>query len=473
MHAKIQRCLLFVFALAFTMKGYTQTDRDYIISRLRLFYIPTPNTTTTIIPIPVSRVLDTTVANIFGTSSNNNMDQFAEFLKQLFRPVGKGGQPFLQKYTASILRLNNKIVYMQIYNDFNTGLNATAVSNFNPCLGSSNEVWPCAWNLVNATDAATVKQRDTMIGYISMGEQYFRNNGITIGRRTYLHELMHTQDHSDRREHLWSVQSTGQSYSYGADNVHYFTELVPNLSATYKEGIANSFTYIYSTAEETSVKNWFAENGEFVVETTPGGGAVATADCFYNAIKSTNPPGAGRNPDAARFNNSIVSNYKLYRIAELPSKYIIHNEQIIGIIASKYAAKVGFDKFMAALRQTNADVTWVSTSAVAQLIKNMCIQALPAGKSISDVANSSQAQMPYLLPMALADYFTYYRSTSEADFKAIFENLLPDAWVDLYWTGGKDFVRSAAKFNMSGGKPSGTQKVEEHLTAIATILGIK
>ena len=58
-------------------------------------------------------------ANIFGSSGNSNMDRCAEFLKQLFKPVSSGGMPDLQRYTASIIRFNNKIVNMYFFNDFN------------------------------------------------------------------------------------------------------------------------------------------------------------------------------------------------------------------------------------------------------------------------------------------------------------------------------------------------------------------
>jgi hypothetical protein len=50
---------------------------------------------------------------------------------------------------------------------------------------------------------------------------------------------------------------------------------------------------------------------------------------------------------------------------------------------------------------------------------------------------------PYLIPLAYADYFTAYRSQSKDDYKSIFENMLPQEWVDLYWDGYKDAVRSA------------------------------
>lgn len=441
------------------------SDRDYIISKVRVFYVANPNSATIAInQVSASAIINDT--NIFGTTNNNNMDKCAEFVKQLFKPVSNGGMPDLQRYTANIIRLQNKIVYLYFFNDFQNPMTQAAKTNYGFCLSSSNFVWPCAWHLTTGAIA------DTISGVVSMGEQYFRDNSITIGRRTFLHEMMHTQDEADRREHLWYSVPAAQSFSYGSDNVHYYVELTPNITATYKEGIANTFTYLYSNAERRETIRWFAENGECIVETARPAHIPASM-WLYSSISSTNPPGLGRTPTSPRYNRSIVSNYKIYRIAELSSQYIIHNEKIMGIIASEYSKKVGFAKFISALKQTNSDVSQVSTSPLAQLIKNFCLTALPAGLTVQQVTAVSRAEMPYLYPLALVDYFTYYRTNSKEEYSALFEGLLPEVWVDLYWTAGRLITREAAPFTMRNGKPSGVQRTEEHIAAIATALKVE
>lgn len=441
------------------------SDRDYIISKVRVFYIANPNSSTVV----VNRISAATIinnANVFGTSGNSNMDRCAEFLKQLFKPVADGGMPELQKFTANIIRLNNKIIEIYLFNDFGTAMTPAAETRYGFCRSAANSVWPCAYHIRNVPGA------DTVSGWVKMGEQYFRDNGITIGRRTFLHEMMHTQDESDRREHMWYSTAAAQSFSYGSDNVHYFVELTPNITATYQEGIANTFTYLYSRAERRETIRWFAENGECIVETARPA-PIPASMWLYSAISATNPPGAGRTPASPRYNSSIVSNYKIYRIAELSSKHIIHNEKIMGIIASEYSNKVGFTKFISALRQTNRDVANVSTSPLAQLIKNFCLTALPSGLTVQDVTAVSRAEMPYLYPLALVDYFTYYRTNSKEEYRALFENLLPEVWVDLYWTAGRLITREAAQFTMRNGSPSGVQRTEQHIAAIATALRVE
>jgi hypothetical protein len=442
------------------------TDRDYILAKMRVFYIPNINATGSPAIYRISSNTIINSANIFGTTGNSNMDRCAQFLQQLFKPVSQGGMPDLQRYTANIMRLNNKLVYMYLINDFSQTITTQAETRFDICTSADRHVWPCASHFTDEPGS------DSISGNIKMGEDYFRTNGITIGRRTYLHELMHTQDPSDRREHMWYSAVSNRSFSYGSDNVHYYVELTPNITATYQEGIANTFTYLYSNSERNSTLEWFAENGECVVETARP--AIVPASVWlYSLISASNPPGPGRTPTSPRYNANIVSNYKIYRLAELPSRFILQNEKIIGIIAAEYSNKVGFTKFMRALQTTNRVVTNVSTSPIARLIENFCITALPNGLTVREVTAVSRNQMPYLYPLALIDYFTYYRTQSKVEFRALFENLLPEVWVDLYWTAGKDIVRNAARFNMTNSQPSGIQPVNEHIDFIVKALGVR
>ena len=73
---------------------------------------------------------------------------------------------------------------------------------------------------------------------MTLGQAAF--NGGTAGSATgtFIHELVRTQDRSDRREHMFTISRS--SHSYGADGTHYDVEAVPNLAATYQEGIANA-----------------------------------------------------------------------------------------------------------------------------------------------------------------------------------------------------------------------------------------
>ena len=445
----------------------TVTDRDYIASKFRVYYVPQPNAATPLYyTIPISSIVANDI--IFSTASNDSMNNSLRILRQLFRPLSAGGNRWLQRHTANVLRISNKIVLMVLYNDVGTSVTAAAEARLNVCIsGTARSVWPCAFF---DRDANGIPNADTA-GIIKMGEQYFIDNGLSAGRTTFIHELMHTQDPSDRREHIWFSTRLRRSFSYGSDNIHYFTELTPNITATYKEGIANSFTYLYNTTEKNEALAWFAENGDCVVETARPA-HIEASQWLYSEISSRTPPGRGRAPSAAAYNANIVRNYRVYRIAELSARHILHNEKIMGIIAAQFAEKFGYTKFISAIRHTNAAVTAVSTSPLAQLINQFCIEALPAGVEIRDIIGVSRADESFLYPLALVDYFTYYRTRSQAEFRQLFENLIPETWVELYWVNGKDAVRGAAPFTMTNGQPSGTQNITQHLSAIAAALGM-
>lgn len=463
--------LLLLFSAIFFITGvaFSQTDRDVIISKLRIYYVANPNTSNLWYG-PYSSDSIMSSQNLFGPSAVANMDSMQSFLRALYRPVAQGGSARLQQYVASILRINNKKVIFKVVNDINAAITTAAENSWGLCGSGSaanRYVWPCAMHLQDANG----RDNPDTAGMISIGERYFRMTGTLASRATFLHELMHTQDASDRREHIWFSRRLSRSFSYGNDEVHYFEELIPNVTATYQEGIANAFSFLYYTTERNEAMAWFAENGECLIETNRPS-HISARDWLYSILISRTPPLRGRTPPSSHYNADIVSRYKVFRIAELPAKHILHNERIIGLIATMYAQTIGYSKFMSAIRHTNTVVEGVSTSPFAQLINNFCTEALPAGQSLSDVARSSKTSMPYLFPLALVDYFSYYRSNSQAEYRALFENLIPEDWVDLYWVGAKDFVRRAAPFVMNNGVPSATQNISQHMTAIKAALGM-
>lgn len=464
------KTFLFLFPVVFFIQkpAFSQTDRELIVAKLHVYYAPNPNTSN----LMYRRLPDSIISsrNLFGPSASANMDSMQSFLRVLFRPVSQGGSSRLQQYVASILRINNKIVVFQVVNDINAAITSAAETNWGLCGSGSaanRYVWPCASHF---QDNNGRDNRDTA-GTISIGERYFRMTGVLASRATFLHELMHTQDASDRREHIWFSRRHSRSFSYGNDEVHYFEELIPNVTATYQEGIANAFSFLYYATERNEAMSWFAENGECLIETNRPS-HISASIWLYSILTSLNPPLRGRTPPRSHYGADISNRYKVFRIAELPAKHILHNERIIGLIAAMYAQTIGYSKFISAIRHTNTTVEGVSTSPFAQLINSFCTEALPSGLSLSDVARSSRSQMPYLFPLALVDYFSYYRSNSQSEFRALFENLIPADWVDLYWVGAKDMVRRAAPFVMNNGVPNGTQNISQHITAIKTALGM-
>ncbi|MEO5564254.1 MAG: hypothetical protein ABIR18_12485, partial [Chitinophagaceae bacterium] len=214
--------LIITGAFLIPLISLSQSNRDFIAQKIRINYIPHPNTPPhEIIRIPVNRVLATS-GYIFGTTSESGMTVCAKFLKHLLRPIGSGaddGQPLLQETIAGILRITGDSIVINIYKD-DQPLNAYAKAEYlmDPNY-TDTHVWPAAWrDDVNPDPGARgiIHQ-----GNIHFGENFAGDNGIVEMRRTFVHEMMHTQDFSDVRLHIWGA------FRYGSSDGHYGFELIP------------------------------------------------------------------------------------------------------------------------------------------------------------------------------------------------------------------------------------------------------
>jgi hypothetical protein len=456
--------LFTVIAIGLTTNCYSQTDREIIAQKIRIRYIPHPNTgPQEIIRIPVSRVLAD--GFIFGTSSESGMNVCARFLKHLLRPVGRNaddGQPLLQQTVANTLRITGDSVVVDIYHDDQV-LNAYAKTQYlnDPQYGDDH-VWPAAWR----DDTGPGADGRNHTAHIQFGENFAHEYGITEMRRTFVHEMMHTQDFSDVRTHIWG------RFRYGTDGGHYGFELLPNAADAFGEGIANSMTYIYSRISRNEVLRWFANNDYCIIEMPPADDVIrrnrlpARDEWIYTQVSRTNPPGAGLVSSEPSFRG-----YRVYRLAEMPSRFLMQNEQIMGMIGAEYALKIGRNKYFQAIRSGNGRLFRVSTSAHARWFEALSNEAIPDGITMNDIRTTSRESQPYFFALALADYFTYYRSTTLEQFKAMFENSLSADWASAYWTAGKDIVRRAAPITLTGGRPP-VLNVQQNIDAIATALGI-
>ncbi len=451
------KILLLAFIGIYTGASYAQADRTTLRDKLRFYYIANPSTTTSVL-LDNAQIFSGTEAGPFWT--NSNMGRAQALVRALLRESANGGDGQLQFLAARIIRVINKPVRVYFYDDTG-GLNSTARTNWGMCLdnpsAASPKAWPCANNQSTADDwdadiarcmgnAVPARLDGSWAGYMHLGAHHLNANQLSWTKGTFIHELVHTQDFSDSRLHLFWVN--GANYRYGLDGTHFTVEAVPNLAMTYKEGIANTITLLYEGNVAQQRFNWFSTNGDLWVELNPN--PVNTGPgSIHRCITATSP-----SPDAWLYNQIIASGvrertrntagtYAAFRIRDLRPKFIIHNEFILALIFSEYTRHISLNKFMQALEMSNNQLYRVSASGIATLFNNMCTVGLPPGQTLASVSNQSIAgPNKHLLPLAYADYFTGYRATTKDQFKEIFENMLPQGWVDLYWDGERAHVRS-------------------------------
>lgn len=446
-----------------TMAGAAPAPKDVVKQKLSFRYVANPNAN----PPDVVEIQDN-AAIAAGTEtgafwSNDAMEPLQELVRALLRDDTE-----LQRYVAAVLGITNRPVLVVMLDDSapltatmaapGGGTDTVAFIRWAACLDTGNRAWPCARRL---PDSAAFG------GSMTLGPYVFQGVPPAAVRSVFLHELVHTQDRSDWREHIFTA--AGRSYSYGADGDHQHEEVIPNTAMTYAEGIADAIQFLYQPDLATLGFSWWATNGIIWVDKPPAGGPPI-ASWLYDTIKKVQPPvpeiqpitvppapsatDPNRAEKLARRQQIMDWNkaYAYYEVRSLPPNLIMQNEHVLALVLSEWERNMSFDGLMAALKTTNGRVTDVCASATATLIE--------------ELAKSSGTGTQRLVPLAYIDYFTAYKAKDEAEFAAIFDGLLSkERWITPYFAV-RDKVKAAA--------PQTAAKPPEFgdLTSIAMALGV-
>lgn len=481
----IQKSSFLILCLLFMGNSFAQNDRSILKDKFRFIYIANPNSTNSII-LNNNQIYNGNETGAFWT--NSNMRRSQALIRALLRDNGNGGDQTLQYFASKIVKIVDKPVLVYLYDDTNVTLTSASISHWGLCADDPNsanpKAWPCANNQSLADDFSQNIARclgnpdpgrtdDRWGGYMHLGAHHLNAHPVIWTKGTFIHELVHTQDISDNRMHMFWVN--GSNFRYGLDGNHYGIEAVPNLGMTYKEGIANTITLLYDNTKSTDMFNWFKDNEALIVEINPN--PVGTGPGNVHRCRDVTHP----SPDAWLYNVMIdagetslrtvnvpsgsTNQYAVFKIRDVAPKFVVHNEFILAMIFSEYAHHISLGRFISALRYSNDQLFRVCASGVALLFENMCIEGIPEGETLASLSQSQSGitEKKYLLPLAFADYFTSYRSQTKSDFEAVFENALPQGWIDLYWDTARTTVRNAVPI---------TTPERGDLTDIAIALGV-
>lgn len=436
----------------------------YLIDKLRFYYVENANQGTDSRVVLLNNEL-IFAGKSFGDKwerflsgegmyfwSNNQMEHAQKLVRALLCDQKKGGDYALQSYTYQICKILNKPVQIWLYNDNNIRLNNVARTTYWCSRDTERKVWPTGMSFKDD------KEKE-WAGILHMGEVNMRSNGMSWAKYVFVHELMHTQDHSNNGAHLYYSKAAKKDYRYGSDEDHWLKEAVPSIFWAYKEGIAQAVSFLYNREEMSEYFNWFANNEYMYVETTLDSKATDISDdvWIYNQIKKV----AG---EGDVLPGEDKANYRGYKIRNLPARFIVHNEVIIGLMLAKYVEHINLYKFIRAVKQTNPIARKENQQSLAVLIEKLCTLGLPADQTLDEVFGITTGEPKlYLLPLAYIDYFTGYSAQTKADYQAIFDGKLSQQWVDLYWDWMKDAIRNEV---------SATHPKYDDLTTIAMILDI-
>jgi hypothetical protein len=424
----------------------SEADRNYIRNKLTFFFVANPNAAgAAASTVDVDAVLKSTGTTAFYTSAT--LAKFRDMIKALVGagPVANAGDlDILQQVVASTLKITGKPIGVYLIDD--SGAKVTNQANqdkFGICLDDSTnrQAWPCA-------SAYTEDDRDKHAwgGNLTLGSWHFKNSAQFAALQdciaTSCHELMHTQDLSDMRLHIFGA------FMYGNDQTHYDVEATPDMALTYMEGIANFAAYWYNSNAFREANEWFTANGYLLVEKVVPPGEKAPELLLYKELQKAGI--SEISPAPANYSANIRANYAFYKIRSLPAKVIVQNEQIVSLALHTHAFYTSFDNVMAAIKDINPSTYRTSSSAWAAVIGRLCTRALPPGRTVAQLGRAEYKEpKKYFLPLAICDYYTSFRSTNKSEFKAVFEDwptIVP--WVDAYWdSGARDDVKHAVKVN--------------------------
>lgn len=401
-------------------------DRTYILSKLKFYYVANPNTDTTKSLLTLSSSA-TDPRAVFG--GNAAMAPMVTFLKSLLNNPANGGDESFQFAFKELLKIRDKVLAVFMYNDA-VPFNNFAKNTFINCTDAAGYEWPCATN----------SKTGPYFGKIHIGQHFFTSVTATNAKWVLLHELTHTQDMSDFPQHAFVVNNTW--YHYGADGGHSFDEAVPSMGFAFMEGIANAFAYQFGGAQTygPTLSTWFTPTREIRVET----------------VTPTVAPTPGAHPDIwlyAQLQAAGVTpvrtsgNYAFYRISQLPARFIVHNEMVIANILLAYMEHISFRRVATALKTYNQGSASVfsGTGTLQTMMTTLCQAGLP--ESMRAQSFPSCANFPdrkeYLLPLAYADYFTGFSSTSLTAFNQLFDNGMNADLIQCYWNN-RAAVKAAA-----------------------------
>jgi hypothetical protein len=260
---------------------------------------------------------------------------------------------------------------------------------------------------------------------------------------------------SDFPQHPFYVG--GRWYHYGSDGSHSYGEAIPSMGFAFMEGIANAFAYQYAGGQTygPNISGWFIPTRVISVEmATPTPAPGASPDIWlYSQLQA-----AGITPI------STGGGYAHYRLSQLPARILVHNEMIITNILYEYMNHISTIRVLRALKTYNSGSVFSGTGNLQTMMTVLCQAGLPESMQAQSFPSCSDFpdRKEYLLPLAYADYFTGFSTTSATAFNQLFDNGMNADLIQCYWNN-----RTAVKTSCTG-----VTTFSRAATEIAIALGI-
>lgn len=373
---------------------------------------------------------------------DSDVPQLHEIVRSLLGPPGDATTARFQRYVAALLDVRGKRVAVYLIDDLGQVLQdggANARRRYGASIDQSEKrVWP----------SARTRREGALAGSFSTGA--YNLESLADARSTFLHELTHIQTATDMRSHLFRVRARDWNFRYGKDGTHYLTEVLPDLTSAYSEGLAGAVQLLFEPDLARTAFERFGPDDRLYVE------AARPSRAKY---------GSGRHPDIWLYDQIVDAGiphrildrncadddscYVSVRIGDLPARFLVHNERVLSMVVAEYAGRhLGLTGFLRAVRRANASLeseraTWtgaasrLTISGIAHLFDALCREGAEGRDIALDVSPPADEAIPYLLPLALLDYFTGRSAESKNAFAELFQGQLPGELLTAYWEAGR------------------------------------
>lgn len=449
----MKKILLFaIFCTLFSFANGQTSHRDYIKSKLIVYYVHDPTAAMPASGTPAFNNMrvnlndiasnGSTSGNFESTSTNRGLKTL---LKKLLRPYNQGGDRKLQREVRGVLSLTNKPVVVFMYNDFTapSSLHNDWDSKAIHCsiTGDPTRSWPCA---------NTLPSKPALAGHIGIGAYFFGASTAVGGYSTdaerahvFVHELVHTQLDAPLESTLSGVRPYGEGG-------HYWDELIPSQNWSFNEGIATAFALRYHFISGMSVTSWLNNNSSVFVDSPTTGCSSSSASNHCLEARLTAAGVTGTAGTVGTSPNTIP--VKLYNIRDIPIKQMCNNETMFANVFYQYMQQFRSTALMTRSLRNSVSSFSASNNSFNKVFREM----VKAGNNFSNRNNPEGTRTHgQHVPLAILDYYTGYKLTD----KAALGTALGSSWsssdtnIDDYFSSKRSvllgFRSSATNWNVS------------------------
>lgn len=450
--------LIICFPTLHAQAGYQETIRQYVLEKLRFFYIDNPATAdpdnygnTEVDKVAVSEGRDLPAA---WWSNANNLG-LKTMMKKLLCSGPNGGDSLLQREVANVLLINDKKVLVFMYNDFPNNVPSAAWRSKHPYCrtsnygtGRENASWPCA--------SCKCQEADATSGEIGIGAFFYnaaRTTGGWIGNEdkmhVFIHELVHTQI-------KLALEPTLSGLSmYGTDG-HSAIEMIPSKNSAFNEGIATAFAMRYHFPPGWSQTNWLNANLRLTVDNITCNTTQAP-HCLNTRLATASvaaAPGCGGTA------------FKCYPVQTVPEDIIMHCENVTANILYQYMRQFNSETMLVRnIKAARRDMTSPSNFTFTPLFKEM----ITSSKRYVTPGATAKGNV---LTMAILDYYAGYKVMNLGTLGKILDinwQTLPDNqrdYIDYFSMTGRQVLMTYRPNNT-------TWNVPNQLDRFATYLNVR